>query len=191
MKNNCYIKFAVKNEDRFNKLVQLFNKLRCTKNKQFDNTGVTLRNTTDIPKWTGFLDKDALDWYAKTFDYEGEEGKVYRKLWELTTPEIRTTSSFFKTPGNWHFDSVIDAILAGNYELIEIHKIRGTNEAVLYYRPFGIPFGDTECLVELLESFGNIVLYDSWHNGPHKRQPVGWNYSRAKLLVNEKKGVDS
>ncbi len=59
---------------------------------------------------------------------------------------------------------------------------------ILYYDPWAGPFGGSECLVALIESFGNMVTYDSWHSGPHRRFTVGWDYELAKTLVSKGKG---
>ena len=53
-----------------------------------------------------------------------------------------------------------------------------------------MPFGGTESLVQLIESFGHTVTYDSWHEGPPKRAAISWEFELAKKLVEQGKGIE-
>ncbi|NQX85448.1 MAG: hypothetical protein HRT67_06025 [Flavobacteriaceae bacterium] len=95
----------------------------------------------------------------------------------------------FNTADNWSLDSMIYVIFQGDYELIKIEK--SNDNGTLYYNPVGIPFGGTESLVQLIESFGNTVTYDSWHEGTHKRAEIAWDFEVAKKLVEKEKESSS
>lgn len=93
----------------------------------------------------------------------------------------------FNVPGNWDFESMIDSLFNGEYVLVDL--VRESEEfGVLYYDPWAGPFGGSESMVQLIESFGHTVTFDSWHQGPHHRRAIGWNYALAKQLVAAGKG---
>ncbi len=138
-------------------------------------------------KWLDFLDDEAVDWFTNTFNFNSDEEKTYQELWKLTAPEIRLSHPMFKLPGNWHFESMLDALFNGDYVFVDLVQESETN-GVLYYDPLAWPFGGSESLVALIESFGHTVTFDSWHKGPHRRRTVGWDYALAKRLVAAGKG---
>ena len=189
-----YIEFKINSYKRFSCLQNLFNKIKEVKNtsrqdvyleqKQAD---IDYQDPVDSFPWRDYLDKQAEEWFSNTFDFNNEEGIIYWKLWELTDPEIRLEHPFFKTPGNWYFESVLDAIFNGDYSLIALVKEK-EEQGCLYYNPHAYPFGGSRSLVELISSFGNQVTYDSWHK---KNSPIPkseWNLELAKILVRKKIG---
>ena len=139
------------------------------------------------PHWIEFLDETALEWFADTFDYNSEEGKTFQQLWNLTSPEIRSSHEMFHLPGNWDFESMIDSLFNGEYAFVDLVKETKTS-GVLYYAPWAGPFGGSESMVALIESFGNTVTFDSWHEGPHRRRISAWDYQLAKELVASGRG---
>lgn len=143
---------------------------------------------SEDPKWREFLDQDAVEHFARAFDHSGEQGRIYTAIWGLT-PFSRRNDPIFNTPGPWPFDSVIDSIYQGEYRLLGF--VRPSPETAEFrYDPLAGPFGGTECLVQLIEAFGQWVTLDSWHRGPHHRPEVGWDYERAQRLVEAGRGVD-
>ena len=93
----------------------------------------------------------------------------------------------FQLPGKWDFESMIDALFNGEYIFVDLVK-ENEKQGVLYYDPWSGPFGGSESLVALIESFGRTVTFDSWHEGPHRRQISAWDYELAKQLVASGKG---
>lgn len=181
-----YIEFDVVDIERTKKLEVFFNKLKEEKDK-FLLTEI--EPSCEIEDWIDYLDADAKEWFNKIeLKPNSEQLKIYNKLWRLTKPEIRIKHPMFNTADNWSLDSMVDAIFQGNYELVKIES--DESKGTLYYNPDGMPFGGTESLVQLIESFGNRVTFDYWHQGPHKRQEIGWDFELAKSLVEQEKGIE-
>ncbi len=180
-----YLEFKINETESFEKLEKLFTKIKKEKDIYIQDGNLDRIETID---WINYLDEKSLEWFSNVFDFHSEEGKTYRKLWELTKPDIRIKHPMFNIDKIWEFESLIDTIFQGEYELISISKLE--DKGKLKYNPWAGPFGGTESLVELIESFGNEVTYDYWHNGPHKRQKCKWNYQLAKKLVEQNKGID-
>ena len=61
---------------------------------------------------------------------------------------------------------MIESLLTGDYLFIDLVQ-ESKEEGVLYYDPCGWPFGGTEAIAALIESFGHSVTFDSYHEGPH------------------------
>ena len=184
----CYIEFKIGNFSRFANLQKIFAKLKEVKNDLRQDVYLTEKTSLDYVdpvdnfQWRDYLDDKAIEWFDDTFDFNSEEGIIYWKLLELTEPENRFQHPFFKTPGNWYFESMLDAILNGDYSLIALAKEQD-NRGCLYYNPRAYPFGGSGSLIELIESFGNQITYDSWQK---KRNPITkseWNFELAKKLV--------
>jgi len=186
-----YLEFTIGNEQRFALFTRFFAAIKREKDRV-----IAAWNAEECPddydpvkdpQWLDYLDEEAIEWFSDTFDFAGEEGRTYSALWELTDPKIRISHPMFNHPGNWDFESMIDAIFSGEYVLIGLEK-ESEEKGVLYYDPWAGPFGGSECLVALIESFGNVVTYDSWCHGPHQRPSVGWDYELARQLVAEGRG---
>lgn len=183
-----YIEFEITNTDRFVRLQKFFSKLKEVKDGWIQDTYLEEKTDRDYHDpvdsfpWQDYLDDEANRWFANSFDYDSEEGIIYWKLWELTAPEIRLQHPFFKTPGNWHFESMLDAIFNGDYSLVDLVKEK-EHQGCLYYYPRAYPFGGSDSLIELIRSFGNQITYDSWYKNSHPNRETEWNYTLAKKLV--------
>ncbi|MEM8717790.1 MAG: hypothetical protein AAGE84_00585 [Cyanobacteria bacterium P01_G01_bin.39] len=188
-----YIEFKFDNSAIFENLQQFFIKLKEVKancNQDIDlidkKSNIFYEDPVDSYQWKDYLDQEAIAYFENTFDFNSEEGIIYWKLWELTDSEIRLQHPFFKTPGNWYFESMLDAIFSGYFKLIDLVKEKD-NQGCLYYQPTAYPFGGSDCLVELIKSFGNQIIYDSRHKYSKPVIKSAWNYELAKKLV--KQGV--
>lgn len=186
-----YIEFKIENNDRFKYLQQLFEKLKEVKSTWVremypdeKQRVLDYKDPVDNFSWQDYLDEAAKAWFDNTFDFNNEEGLVYWKLWELTEPRIRLEHPFFRTPGNWHFESMLDAIFNGDYALIALVKEKD-NYGCLYYNPRAYPFGGSHSLVELISAFGNRIIYDSWHKQNKPKKASQWNLELAKMLVKQ------
>ena len=187
-----YIEFKIGDITRFAYLKKMFAKLKEVKDNLIQDIYLIDKQTSsgyvdpvDNFQWKEYLDPQAIEWFNDTFDFNSEEGIIYWKLLELTEPEIRFQHPFFKTPGNWYFESMLDAIFNGDYNLIAL--VKEGARGCLYYNPRAYPFGGTGSLIELVESFGNQIIYDSWQK---KKNPIlksEWNFELAKKLV--EKGI--
>ena len=184
----CYIEFKIGNFYRFANLQKIFAKLKEVKNDLIQDVYLTEKNSLDYVdpvdnfQWRDYLDDKAIEWFDDTFDFNSEEGIIYWKLLELTEPENRFQHPFFKTPGNWYFESMLDAILNGDYSLIALVKEQD-DRGCLYYNPRAYPFGGSGSLIELIESFGNQITYDSWQKKKNPITKSEWNFELAKKLV--------
>ena len=183
-----YIEFEIGNIARYKNLQKIFLKLKEVKNDWIQNgnskqekTNLDYRDPLEDIDWYSYLDNYAIAWFEDAFDYNSLEGQIYWRVWELTQPEIRLQHPFFKTPGNWDFESMLDAIFNGDYLLIDLVKEKD-NRGILYYNPLGYPFGGSDSLIELIRAFGNQIIYDLWHKGIPIRKSE-WNYELARKLV--------
>ena len=189
-----YIEFEFDDLVRFEHLQRIFLKLKEVKdefskdiNLEDKQNNLTYKDPVDDYQWKDYLDEKAIAWFANTFDFNSQEGIVYWQLWELTQPEIRLEHPFFKTPGNWYFESMIDAIFNGYYTLIDLVKEKN-NRGCLYYQPTAYPFGGSDSLMELIKSFGNKITYNSRHKQSNPIVESKWDYELAKKLVMQKVG---
>jgi len=186
-----YLEFKIGSQARFDALHRFFAALKSEKDRIITLPGSDAEQAqydpvTD-PKWLHFLDEEAIEWFTNIFDYNSEEGKTYQELWRLTAPEVRLSHPMFRPPGNWDFESMIGSLFNGEYALVDLVQ-ESAAKGILFYDPWAAPFGGSEALVALVESFGHAVTFDSWHRGPHRRQWAGWDYKLAKQLVSEGKG---
>ena len=181
-----YIEFQIVILERFNNLSIMFEKLKQVKSDwmnsfEQESDNLDFKDPIDDFQWRNYLDEEAIKWFANTFDYQSEEGRIYLQLWNLTTPRIRLEHPFFQPPGNWHFESMLDSIFNGDYLLIDLVKEK-SDRGCLYYDPHGFPFGGSDSLIELIRSFGNNIIYDSWNENIPVRKSE-WDYELAKNLV--------
>lgn len=186
-----YIEFQIGDLASFEQLKVMFLKLKEVKDNH--NNEIYLKETQDNSgykdpvdkyQWKNYLNQKAHDWFANTFDFNSEEGIIYWKLWELTEPRIRLEHPFFKTTGNWHFESMLDAIFNSNYFLIDLTKEKDY-QGCLYYSPYAFPFGGSDSLVELIKSFGNRITYNSRHKQRTPAIESEWDYELAQKLVKQ------
>ncbi|HCO24662.1 hypothetical protein Mal35_57710 [Gimesia maris] len=185
------LEFEISTPARFDALQRFFFALKSEKDqilKSWDSDAEEDQyDPVDEPNWIDYLDEEAIEWFSDFLDLDSPEGITFSKLWELTEPEYRCVDNMFHLPGHWDFESLLESLFNGEYVLVDLRgKTDTTGE--LIYDPWAGPFGGTEPLVELIEAFGQTVTYDSWHEGPHRRCVVGWDYELAKKLVAEGKG---
>lgn len=185
--DNFYLEFSVL-ENELDSLEKFFAALKESKDEYWENISENDANESEPsndPQWRGYLNEPAWRYFSQETNLEEEA--TYNQLWALTAPLVRLTHPMFNRGKNWDFESMVAAIFNGEYTLEEIRRL-GEKRAVLLYNPWSYPFGGSECLVVLIESFGHRVTYDFWHEGPHKRGEVGWDYELARKLVSRKKG---
>jgi hypothetical protein len=191
IETSFYLEFTIGTKERFNSLHQLFLALKYQKElliSDWDrNDSIESYDSDKEPDWSDFLDKEAIEWFANTFDFDSDEGVTYQKLWDLTEPAIRLAHPMFNLPGNWNFESIIDSIFDSEYELVKLILIND-NKGRLYYDPWAFPFGSSDSLVALIESFGHHVIFDAYREGSPYRPIVGWDYALAKSLVAKGQG---
>jgi len=171
-----YIEFEIDNLTRFERLKTLFLKLKEVKDNQdcldearyleLKQNGLDYIDPVDNFPWQFYLDDQALEWFANTFDFNSYEGVI---------------------SGNWYFESMLDAIFNANYALVDL-IIEKDNQGCLYYNPCAFPFGSSDSLVELIKSFGNQITYNSRHKFSTPVIKSEWDYELAKKLVKQGTG---
>ena len=190
--DNFYLEFTMQGE--IESLALIFVALKQAKDEYWNDAFEEEKNSeppqaspADDPKWIDYLNEAAWNYFSQRKN--PEEEAIYNQLWRLTKPAVRLTHPMFNRGENWDFESLIEAVFNGEYTLVEIRKL-DEKRAVLLYNPWSYPFGGSECLAVLVESFGHYVTYDYWHQGPHQRGEVGWNYALARELVKRNKGFE-
>lgn len=175
---------------RVDPLARIFRALQRIKSIQFgpEQTAPEGWLEEDDPRWTELLDDEARAHFEGAFDYASEEGRTWQSLWDLTDPS-RRDDPIFEVPGPWPYDSVIAALYSAEYVLLGLGR-RSQRDLVLRYDPLAGPFGGTEGLIQLVESFGQRVVHDGWTGGPPPRTPPGWDYARARALVDSGRGIE-
>jgi hypothetical protein len=64
---------------------------------------------------------------------------------------------------HWDFESMLESILRGEYTLERL-SFDGISRGVFVYEPYAGPFGGSESLVGLVETFGLRLTWDSWND---------------------------
>lgn len=181
-----FLEFTVVGE--IGSLEKIFAALKLDKDARLNDESAsdeTAQNSVSESKWLEYLNESAQNYFIDSKD--AEEERVFWELWKLTAPAVRLSHPMFNQGENWDLEAMVGAIFNGEYTLDEIRKL-DESRAVLIYNPWSIPFGGSDSLVVLIESFGHRVTYDYWHEGPHRRGEIGWNYKLARALVAAQKG---
>ena len=135
---NSYIEFRIKDASRFDFLCNVFQALReAKKTDNFQNDDY----------WLAFFDKEALSHFWWPTPAEVEE---HNRLWFSTPVPQRFTDPALETP--WDFGSMIDAFRNGYYELLQCTQVRA-GVGRIEFMPYGHPYGGTDCMRALIESF--------------------------------------
>lgn len=113
-------------------------------------------------------DKDADDWRSNDellefFDEESlskfywpPEDERRQRLEDLRTRPIAITPTDQTAGLEWDFDSLIDAFVNGEYNLISCEMCED-NKARLCFYSLAYPYGGVGCMVALVEAFDGVV----------------------------------
>lgn len=113
-------------------------------------------------------DKDADDWRSneeleKVFDAEALSHFYWppddvrrQRLEDLRTRPIIVTPTEQATGLTWDFDSLMDAFVNGEYNLLSCELI-DDRKARLNFYSLAYPYGGVGCMVALIEAFGGVV----------------------------------
>lgn len=137
MASNFYIKFEIGADIRFEALEKFFLELKKEKN--------------------GGYDADEGDWDPTDEEFELH---FFNRLDDDARAWYHTDAN---PTGKWHFESMLYSILECEYLLNEIVR-EGERNGFLYYDPLAGPFGGTDSLKVLIQSFGHTVTFDSWND---------------------------
>lgn len=142
---NLYLEFEVKDKSKFKMLQKIFTELKKDKEHQ--------ELDCENDKWLDFYDEEDL---VNNFWWPTE--KELKEHWELfysIEESKRCTDKRLKVP--WDFESMLDAISCGEYEL---HRCQMTKENIgkLEFIAWAWPYGGANSLKALVESFGFEVI---------------------------------
>jgi hypothetical protein len=113
-------------------------------------------------------DKDADDWRSndellKFFDAESRSHFYWplddvrrRRVEDLLTRVVLETPTEQATGLTWDFDSLMDAFVNGEYNLLRCETIHD-GKARLNFYSLAYPYGGVGCMVALIEAFGGVV----------------------------------
>lgn len=137
-----FIEFSVHSPERFSALQRVFSELK--------------------------RDKDAADWRTSDellicFDSEAlshfswpPADERLRRLEDLRTHPIIELPTEDSVDQTWDFDSLIDAFVNGEYNLLDC-EMTGGGKARLNFDAMAYPYGGVGCMVALVEAFGCTV----------------------------------
>lgn len=113
-------------------------------------------------------DKDADDWRSNDellefFDAESRSHFYWppddvrrQRLEDLRTRPILVAPTESATGLRWDFDSLMDAFVNGEYNLLSCEIIGGEKGRLNYYA-LAYPYGGVGCMVALIEAFSGVV----------------------------------
>ena len=171
----CFIDFNVRDDaalDRLSKVAQEFQRLKGG------------ADNSDESHWLSYFgpsDRAAFWWPS-----EAEKGQ-WDAFW-FSTPIRQRHSPEMPAPP-WHFGSMVEAILEGDYDIIGVRRVQ-SGQARLEFDPHGYPYGGTGALRVLIRAFGHkITAFDDWTGlTDGDPQPPQWTPDMPPLKP-EKKGI--
>jgi len=142
---DIFVEFEIVNDDRFSRLVAVFNALRVA--KQSDEW-------RDDDYWLAFFDEQARShfWWPTAAEMED-----WNRRWFSTPVPERFTDPALATL--WDFGSMIDAFQSGEYDLLACER-RTDRIGRLSFEPHGWPYGGSGCMTALIEAFGHKVTVE-------------------------------
>lgn len=141
---NLFFEFKVDNLEKFYSFQKLFYALKEAKNNG------TLES--DDIKWLDYFDENML---LKFWWPSEKELKEYWKLYYSIPESQRYTDK--RLDKGWDFESMIDAIRSGEYELTYCEIVK---EGIgrLEFNTWSWPYGSSDALRALINSFDFVIL---------------------------------
>jgi hypothetical protein len=137
-----YIEFSIPSPERFTALQRVF---------------VELKHDKDADDWRPneelirFFDAESL----RHFYWPADDVRRQRLEDLRTRPVIETPTE--RSPGlTWDFDSLIDAFVNGEYNLLSCEMTKD-RKSRLTFDSLAYPYGGVGCMVALVEVFGGVV----------------------------------
>jgi hypothetical protein len=153
----CFVQFAILNSDALSRLSSAATALSLAKAAESDR---------DEEHWkTLFSERDLATFWWPT----PEEAEEHSKFW-FSTPLPQRHAADMPSPP-WHFMSMIDAILDGEYDLLGV-RTSSANEAVLEFEPHAYPYGGAGALRALVRAFGHQIRGFDDSTGYHAGDPM-------------------
>src|SRR5579871_6319770 len=137
-----FIEFSVSSPERFAALHRVFAEIK------HDKDADEWRSNAEL---LSLFDAEALSHFYWPPD------DVRRQRWEdLQTRPIIETPTEQTTDLTWDFDSLLDAFVNGEYNLLSCEMI-ADRKARLNFYALAYPYGGVGCMVALVEAFGGVV----------------------------------
>lgn len=137
-----FIEFTVKSLGRFSGLQRVFAALKRDKAADDWRTNEELLQLFDAESLGHF--------------YWPEKGERIQRLQDLRTRPVVITPTEETLSRMWDFDSLIDAFVNGEYELLDC-ELTDSGNARLNFYAHAYPYGGVGCMVALVEAFGCTV----------------------------------
>ena len=141
--SDFYVEFEIASDEAFRKLSDVCDALVAAK---------TSNDWKDDPYWLAFFDDEARSTFWWPTD---AEVKDFERRWFSTPIETRWTDPSLET--KWDFGSLIEAFRNGDYALLGCRRTTDARGRI-EFDPYGWPYGGTECMRVLAESFGHRVV---------------------------------
>jgi hypothetical protein len=121
-------------------------------------------------QWMSFFDQEALAHFWWPTESELQE-------WSRQWFDTHQSKRHLIPPTRWDFGSLIDAVRNNEWDLTGVRSL-DDQTALIEFTSHSYPFGGTECLVTLVESFGNQVLEVDDGTGARPHIPVAVYWKR-------------
>jgi hypothetical protein len=122
---HCYVDFNIRDEASFRRLASVVEEFQ----RQKETSGIA-----DDAYWLPYFedsDREEFWWPSET------ESQQWHRFW-FSTPLPQRHSPTMPTPP-WHFGSLVDAVLQGDYDLIGVQELSG-GRGRLEFDPRGYPY---------------------------------------------------
>ena len=137
-----FIEFSIPSRERFAALQRVFAELK------HDKDADEWRSSDQLLE---LFDAEALSHFYWPPD-DGRRGRLERLR---TRPKAETPTEQV-TGQTWDFDSLVDAFVNGEYNLLSC-ELTDRGEARLGFYALAYPYGGVGCMVALVEAFDGIV----------------------------------
>lgn len=148
MAEHCYVEFKIFSGEKFERLSVISKELNDCKNSSVSK---------HVDVWREHFNADELNHFNRLSEKQNDE---WKEFW-FATPLPKRHSKEMPSP-KWHFESMIEAILNGDYNIVGV-KVLNENKARLEIEPFGWPYGGLNSLRALVRCFGHTII--GFHDG--------------------------
>ena len=137
-----YINFTICSPERFQALQRVFEELKRDKDADDWRTNEKLLT---------FFDAESLNYF-----YWPPEDERRQRLEDLQTRPILITPADQVAGQQWDFDSLIEAFVNGEYNLLSCEMLDDHNARLSFFS-LAYPYGGVGCMVGLIEAFDGVV----------------------------------
>ncbi len=140
---NFFIEFSYNDEFVFQRISSLINYIKDKKDlEELDCDDISILD---------FYSEDEINYYWWPTEEENKE------FWEKYYSMTEEKRNLYLVNSPWDFESVIDAIITGEYEIIGCEVVE-SGIGRLYFEPWAYPYGGAEPLVQLIMPFNIKII---------------------------------